>query len=152
MIIIAAVMASSLATAALTFPDYLAYNNILLGGEERQDRLDADTGRHWGQDLPALKKWIDQNHPSQPLYFGYFGAIDPRYYGIDWQVPPPEPSPGTWAVTRNWMIGDCPHDFMYVRNNRVYLVPWPKPYFGWLKGRKPSHVIGKSIYIYEIGD
>jgi hypothetical protein len=149
--ILFAVMTSSLISCALTFPHYLSYNNAFVGGRDRQDLLDPDTSRHWGQDLPGLKKWMDR-HPGEKLYLGYFGSIDPSYYGIDWELPPARPAPGIWAVSRNWLIGDCPHSFMFIWDNSMHFISRPKPYFAWLKKQKPVDRIGHSIYIYRISE
>lgn len=150
-VIVALVLFFSLGTAALAFPHYLAYNNAFLGGQERQDRLDPDTGRHWGQGLIGLKKWMEQ-YPGETLYLGYFGSVDPLHYGIEWQVPPPRPAPGIWAVSRYWIIVDATQEFSFVRDQRLLMIDSPKPYFAWLKNQKPIHYIEHSIFIYRLPD
>src|SRR5262249_21373214 len=62
-------------------PNYLAYFNEIAGGPSRgYDRL-VDSSLDWGQDLPALKCWIE-NHATivhgKALYLAYFGTADPR--------------------------------------------------------------------------
>ena len=44
-----------------------------------------DSSLDWGQDLPGLKAWLDKNNAgpeAQPVFLSYFGAGEPRYYGI----------------------------------------------------------------------
>lgn len=66
-------------------PNYLAYFNQVAGGPSRAYTHLVDSSLDWGQDLPALKTWID-NHPDvadqKPVYLAYFGSADPRWYGI----------------------------------------------------------------------
>ncbi len=67
-------------------PDYLAYFNQVAGGPSRGYQHLVDSSLDWGQDLPTLKHWID-NHSQlvdgKPLYLGYFGVADPRWYDVD---------------------------------------------------------------------
>jgi Dolichyl-phosphate-mannose-protein mannosyltransferase len=75
-----------IAESALLRPDYLAYFNQIAGGPKNGYKHLVDSSLDWGQDLPALKTWLDQ-HPNQPstgrLYLAYFGAAVPQYYGIE---------------------------------------------------------------------
>ncbi len=67
-------------------PNYLAYFNEIAGGPSRGYEHLVDSSLDWGQDLPALKTWLD-DHKSivdgKPLYLAYFGTSDPRWYGIE---------------------------------------------------------------------
>jgi hypothetical protein len=68
-------------------PHYLAYFNPFDGGPKQAYRHLVDSSLDWGQDLPALKDWLDReglqasNHP--PVFLSYFGTSRPEYYGID---------------------------------------------------------------------
>jgi hypothetical protein len=68
-------------------PHYLAYFNQLAGGPSQGYKHLADSSLDWGQDLPALKQWLD-DQGLQPaggtrVYLSYFGTGRPEYYGID---------------------------------------------------------------------
>jgi hypothetical protein len=67
-------------------PHYLAYFNPLAGGPSLGYKHLADSSLDWGQDLPALKAWLDreglQQPGSTPVYLSYFGTARPEYYGI----------------------------------------------------------------------
>jgi len=67
-------------------PNYLAYFNELAGGPSRGYQHLVDSSLDWGQDLPALKTWLEA-HPKivdgKPLYLAYFGTADPRAYDIN---------------------------------------------------------------------
>ena len=68
-------------------PHYLAYFNRLDGGPSQAYRHLVDSSLDWGQDLPGLKRWLDQQGLSgqtrTPVYISYFGAGNPGYYGIN---------------------------------------------------------------------
>jgi hypothetical protein len=67
-------------------PDYLAYFNQLAGGPAQGYKHLADSSLDWGQDLPALKRWLDaaglQESDGAGVYLSYFGTARPEYYGI----------------------------------------------------------------------
>ena len=42
-----------------------------------------DSNLDWGQDLKKLKKYLDENNISDPVYLSYFGKGSPDYYGIN---------------------------------------------------------------------
>jgi hypothetical protein len=69
------------------YPHYLAYFNQLGGGPAHGYRQLVDSSLDWGQDLPGLKRWLDERQPrsmqGKPVYLSYFGTGSPPYYGID---------------------------------------------------------------------
>jgi hypothetical protein len=67
-------------------PHYLAFFNMLAGGPANGWRLLVDSSLDWGQDLPGLKKWLQQNNSgtgAQPVFLSYFGSGEPDYYRIE---------------------------------------------------------------------
>lgn len=78
-----------LAAAALIHPHHLAYFNGLAGGPTRGWRLLVDSSLDWGQDLPALRRWL-QSHNSgplpEPVFLSYFGSAQPEAYGVSARV------------------------------------------------------------------
>jgi hypothetical protein len=95
------------------WPNYLTYFNQSVGGPSNAYRYLVDSSLDWGQDLPALRRWLD-NHRDSSLsdatYFSYFGVSSPQLYGIPAtslasyprRSPPavPEPlRPGTYCVS-----------------------------------------------------
>jgi hypothetical protein len=78
-------------------PHYLAYFNQIAGGQTNGHQHLVDSSLDWGQDLPALKSWIDNHHPNvdgKPLYLAYFGTADPRANGVDAKPLPEDHSTG----------------------------------------------------------
>ena len=81
-----ALLAWHVMESAAIRPNYLAYFNQLAGGPSRGYTHLADSSLDWGQDLPALKRWLDAQGLQQPdhggVYLSYFGTARPEYYGI----------------------------------------------------------------------
>ncbi len=71
-------------------PHYLSYFNQLVGGPENGYRHLVDSSLDWGQDLPGLAEFINQQRTAEgtaegdatPVYAAYFGAARPDVYGI----------------------------------------------------------------------
>ncbi|HEY4721485.1 MAG TPA: glycosyltransferase family 39 protein, partial [Anaerolineae bacterium] len=63
------------------FPHYLSYFNESIGGPANGYKYLVDSNVDWGQDLPALKDWMD-THPANDLRLGFFGSAYPDRYGI----------------------------------------------------------------------
>jgi hypothetical protein len=62
-----------------------AYFNQLAGGPSQGYLHLADSSLDWGQDLPALKQWLDRDGLQRGggnVYLSYFGTARPEYYGI----------------------------------------------------------------------
>ncbi len=114
-LIVLAAVAAAAATALGSWPNYLAYFNVLSGGPDRAYRRLVDSSLDWGQDLKGLREWLDA-HPDETtdpsrVYLSYFGMADPLYYGIDVQplpsfrtrwhndVPPPPLTAGLYTVS-----------------------------------------------------
>jgi 4-amino-4-deoxy-L-arabinose transferase-like glycosyltransferase len=66
-----------------TYPAYLAYANELWGGPSQTYRLLSDSNVDWGQQLKAVKRYLDQRS-TKDCWFIYFaeGVVDTSYYGI----------------------------------------------------------------------
>jgi 4-amino-4-deoxy-L-arabinose transferase-like glycosyltransferase len=105
-----AMMCWQIVESSLLRPDYLTYFNQLAGGPKNGYKHLVDSSLDWGQDLPALKTWLDQQ-PNQSatgrLYLAYFGTALPRYYGIEATGLPfdssadkmPAFEPGTYCIS-----------------------------------------------------
>ncbi|AOS44541.1 hypothetical protein Verru16b_01604 [Lacunisphaera limnophila] len=64
-------------------PHYLAYFSPIVGGPAQGYHHLVDSSLDWGQDLPGLKRWLEENHrPQERLHLSYFGTAEPDYYGI----------------------------------------------------------------------
>ena len=68
------------------WPNYLSYFNQLIGSPTNAYRHLIDSSLDWGQDLPALQRWLAKeglsDSPNEKVYLSYFGTASPTYYGI----------------------------------------------------------------------
>jgi hypothetical protein len=62
-------------------PHYLAYFNEIVGPTNAWRHV-VDSSLDWGQDLPAVKTWLDEHPEKGPVFISYFGSGDILYYGI----------------------------------------------------------------------
>ena len=69
------------AETARFFPNYLAYFNRIVPPRSAYRHL-VDSSLDWGQDLPAVRAYVDGHAEGGPFYFSYFGTASPDYYGI----------------------------------------------------------------------
>ena len=67
-----------------TYPVYLAYSNELWGGPSQTYRHLSDSNADWGQQLKAVKKYLDSRQVRN-CWFAYFSAVvvEPTYYGVN---------------------------------------------------------------------
>ena len=80
---VAALLAWHIGESLWISPHYLAYFNEIAGGPSEGANHLVDSSLDWGQDLPGLKDWLDQNkRPGEDAYLAYFGSGEPRYYRL----------------------------------------------------------------------
>ena len=79
-----ALLAWQIVTCVRSAPAYMAYGNEAWGGPSQVHRYLSDANVDWGQQLKAVKQYLDQNHIKQ-CWFVYFpdGAVEPSDYGVN---------------------------------------------------------------------
>jgi hypothetical protein len=86
-------------------PHYLPYFNEAAGGPARGDDYASGSNLDWGQDLIALRRWIEE-HDAGRIQLLYYGRVDPAVYGIDYEVPERVVHDGLLAVSKTfWTRG-----------------------------------------------
>lgn len=126
-------------------PHHLAYFNMLAGGPPNGASHLVDSNIDWGQDLYALKAWLDQ-HKVHDLGLAYFGTIPPSGVGIQSNLPPKFPQPGWYAISVNFVSGR-PHALRGKDGVRVNL---QIDEFGYFRFFEPTARIGYSINVYHL--
>lgn len=112
-----------------TWPNYLSYFNGLIGGSKNGYKYLRDSNIDWGQDLPALARYLKDNKIKRVKLF-YFGTADPGYYGINYQE-------------LSFADYDVPCKDVYaISIQKLETVKWYRFY-------KPTANIGSSIFIYD---
>jgi hypothetical protein len=85
--LVCALMAWSAGEVWAVYPQTLAYFNEFAGGPKNGYRVLVDSSYDWGQDLPAVEKWVarraSQPGPRPPVYFSYFGSGLLRPFKLD---------------------------------------------------------------------
>jgi hypothetical protein len=130
-------------------PHHLAYFNELAGGPSNGHMHLLDSNIDWGQDLRALKQFLDENRIDD-VGLAYFGTVPPSSLGIRYHVPPRDSRPGWYAVSTNFLQGRPGG----LRNpdGSIRLVDFDEfGYFRWFM-KTPALVerIGYSIWVFEI--
>ncbi len=80
--VVATLLGWHAAAAVHIAPHHLAYFNPLAGGPANGWRHLVDSSLDWGQDLPALRRWLETNRNDRPAYLAYFGTGQPNYYNL----------------------------------------------------------------------
>jgi len=116
-------------------PDYLAYFNQFSGSHP--ERILAESDLDWGQDLYRLSRRLKELRVDR-VSIRYFGTAPLENAGL-----PPYST----------LSADVPTTHGYVAVSVRYLtLEYAKNgSFAWLKDSTPLEVIGKSIYLYNLG-
>ncbi len=150
-LLVTALLMWQLASAALIFPHHLSYFNELAGGPANADKILVDSNLDWGQDLPALKVWMDTNGIEQ-VNLSYFGTALPGVYGVHyWPLPgflhfisnpemdsfnPYTPEPGWYAISATSL--------------RLGLLYYDQGLYTYFRDKTPVARAGYSILLYKV--
>jgi len=139
----------TLAAAPLSLrfhPHHLAYFNVLVGGPAGGRWHLVDSNIDWGQDLHALKSYLDQ-HQIKDVGLAYFGTVVPASIGIQSHQPQSGfPMPGWYAISVNFVQGR-PHALRDSNGDRTNVGIQE---FGYFQFFEPVATIGYSINIYRL--
>ena len=127
------------------YPDFLPFFNVAAGGYRGGAKILGDSNIDWGQDLPALADW-QRRHPDKQLYLCYFGAPDPRYYGIHYVC-----LPGGFAPPDQLPMSGRPRVLAFsvtALQGEYYPAQLRATYETFVR-QTPIAILGGSIYLYE---
>jgi hypothetical protein len=115
---------------AFAWPHYLSYFNEFIGGANNGWKYLRDSNLDWGQDLPALAKYMKENAVGE-ITLLYFGEDNPVIYGINFRKITKEEliKPGKKAYAISVQYLDA---------------------VNWAKDLKPIAKAGYSIFIYDL--
>ncbi len=138
-------LAGGLTNALFAYPNPLGYISPLVGGERHGYEMVVDSSLEWGQELPALRAWLDARPEERSgskghgPYFSYFGSGIPEAYGIRTQrlfgffqpegVPDEPLGAGTYLISATML-----EPLYYIRASLVSpqaigaIGPWCRPY------------------------
>lgn len=143
-------------SSLLIFPNYMVYFNEFAGGAGNGYKHLVGGNLDQGQDLPGLKKFMEENHVNK-INLSYFGSIDPKEYVNYDYLPSPYFQP--WVPDFKWNEDikirkeDCSEKKGWVAVSatnlqNVHLIN--ATCFNWLKKYTPVKKIGYSIFVYDI--
>lgn len=151
--VVAACLLWNIGAAVRIHPHHLSYFNELAGGPERGGEHLINSNLDWGQDLIFLKKWLDEHPEATPLRLAYFNFVDPRVYGIEFQLPPmsvygeiPRLPPGCYAVSASLVYGMG----FNIPDGEGGRAGVPPEAFSYFRNYQPVAKAGYSIFIYII--
>ena len=142
-IAISLVLAWVVVGCLLSWPNYIAFFNVAVGGPKNGYRYLVDSSLDWGQDLPTLRRWLEadlEKDPDRgPVYLAYFGTGKPHSYVKDAILLPQDHEratadnlprrtiarqlrPGTYCISATQLQGvyDRPHGPWTVESERRY--------------------------------
>ena len=138
-------------TSIRAAPGYMAYGNEVWGGPLAVRNYLSDANVDWGQQLKAVKRYLDANHITN-CWFAYFpdGAVQPQDYGVRChRLPTPS---GLW-----WM--GLPMDVPPVIDGTVLISEsdlegvesgdGPLNPYDSFRGVKPVAIIQDGVYVYR---
>jgi Dolichyl-phosphate-mannose-protein mannosyltransferase len=148
--VVAALLIFQAISTSRAYPAYMAYANELWGGPTHVHELLSDSNSDWGQQLHAVKRYLDQRGIKN-CWFVYFGegVIDASYYGI-----PCKPLPTQDSLWVNEQIDAPPAidgtvlvsagDLSGFEFGAGALNPYEQ-----FKSLKPIAVIDYGVFVYE---
>jgi hypothetical protein len=125
-------------------PHYTSYFNELFGGATNGYRYLIDSNIDWGQDLPSLKKYMEQKG-IQKVQLAYFGHGLPEFYGINYEPLTLPLRPGYVAISVSLLEG---HPYLLTYLDQPQIVEADQ--FALLRNLQPVGRAGYSIMIYRI--
>lgn len=137
-IIVLTVVGSRVWSVATTFPAYLSYYNISVGGTDNGWKISEDSNYDWGQDVKRLADYVNTNHIKAIAFDNYTGDFAAKdYYHLP--VFPANPNnhnyKGYIALSTSVITyhQDRPDTYNWLVNNH-----------------QPIARAGKSIFIYKL--
>jgi 4-amino-4-deoxy-L-arabinose transferase-like glycosyltransferase len=133
------------------YPHYLAYFNEAAGGSDKGYTYLVDSNLDWGQDLKGLGEFMKKKG-IEKIHLSYFGAADPRYYGIDYEWMPSYYLPDDYSGEQRDRVFRFPRSGIVAISatnlQNVYFSD--KKFYDWLKEYAPIDKIGYSLFIYDL--
>ncbi len=149
---LAAVAVWQVSLALFIWPDYIPFFNVLAGGPDESWRLLSDSNIDWGQDLPALTAWQQEN--DQPVKLSYFGTAHPSAYGVDFEPLPMWPPAPEQALPNRQLydpLNPAPGVYaLSVTSLHGVVLGTQRNAFAAFREKEPFVRLGSSLFLYEV--
>jgi len=156
-VLVCLLLAWNAATSLWLHPHYLAHFNELAGGPRQGWRWLADSHLDWGQDLPALRDWMEEKGVER-VALGYFGSGDALHYGIEYRSLPsiglaPRGEGERWwyeGLSKDMppLAGEIGEEPVVVSATLLAGIFFPG-YYEPLRGLEPVDQIGFSLLVFD---
>jgi hypothetical protein len=147
---VATLVAAHCISSLMVFPIYMAYANEAWGGPSQTYRYLTDSNTDWGQQLKAVKTYVDQ-HNIHECWFAYFVTpfILPSDYGIPCKL---LPTADTGWAGMEIEVPPVVHGPVFISygdlNGYEFGSEKLNPYQAFL-ARKPDAVIQYGVAVYN---
>jgi hypothetical protein len=140
-----AFLACLLALTLLSWPHYLPYFNWVSGGPNNGHRWLLDSNLDWGQDLIALRRYMEEQQIEE-IDLAHFGRVPPTAYGIRHRLLRAHETPvhRHVAISANLLFG-----LMYIVNGDLNYWPDDRDSYAAFRNLRPKAILGHSIYVFE---
>jgi hypothetical protein len=139
-VVLGPLLALQVVSAAASAPNYLVYFNGLAGGPAAGHRYLLDSNLEWGQNLPALRHYLEQTDRPRAV-LAHFGHCLPAAYGLDaadWRFVPEADWPGYGHV----VISATLRQGLYMRGD----------FFSDFRALEPQAVVEHALFVYDLRD
>jgi hypothetical protein len=129
-----------------TWPHYLPYFNWASGGPDNGHRWLLDSNLDWGQDLIALRRYMEREQIEE-IDLAHFGRIPPAVYGIRHRTLRAGEAPVNRhvAISANLLWG-----LTYIVNGDLNYWPEDRDAYAAFRSRYPKAILGHSLYVFEM--
>jgi hypothetical protein len=147
---VATMLAAHCISSLMAFPTYMAYANEAWGGPSQTHRYLTDSNTDWGQQLIAVKAYVDQ-HNIHECWFAYFVSpfILPSDYGIPCKL---LPTADTGWAGMEIEVPPVVHGPVFISygdlNGYEYGTEKRNPYQEFI-ARQPDAVIQDGVAVYN---
>jgi len=143
-----AIAVASIALVGITlsfWPHYLPYFNWASGGPDNGHRWLLDSNLDWGQDLIALRRYMEREQIEE-IDLAHFGRVPPAAYGIRHRMLRAGESPVNRhvAISANLLWG-----LTYIVNGDLNYWPDDRDGYRTFRALRPTAILGHSIYVFE---
>ncbi|HWB11384.1 MAG TPA: glycosyltransferase family 39 protein [Pirellulales bacterium] len=128
------------------WPHYLPYFNWASGGPDNGHRWLLDSNLDWGQDLIALRRYMEREQIEE-IDLAHFGRVPPAAYGIRHRTLRAGEAPVSRhvAISANLLWG-----LTYIVNGDLNYWPEDRDAYAEFRSRRPKAILGHSIYVFEM--
>jgi hypothetical protein len=128
-------------------PRFITFVNFAVGGPANGWRLLSDSDYDWGQGLIDLHDWMRDNQVPV-VGLAYFGAADPRAYGVQF-TSFVNPGNARYVAVSSYFLDGLEHR---IQVDPTHWAWFALLFYRQLQTKTPVAVAGHTIFIYSLPD